>query len=516
MFKKYQRLCAIALFIIVAAVFHFSSPNIPEPDSFYYLGLGSLYRSQGIFNTELSSLPYTVIKTLSSSLWYGFGLFMLPFSFFNNPAFAIKLAGVFLTVFALTLYYLAARRHDLKFAALWPLLLLFSAPNVLFSFLMTRPQLLSFGLGILLFSFLISGGAWSVFLISSGLVWFHMNFAWLPFALLGAVIVTRLFIEKRVEWHKIAAVLGGIITGWLFRPEAINAAKLFYIQIFKLIFEKQSGLPLLFGNENLPLSIATLFKNFTPLMLLWGAAMAIFIWVLIKKIPALPAFRKTFLWSSLLLSTVFFFLTMLVARKAYGFWVGFSLLFVGAVFTYIILSLPTRHQKSIKNAALAAIMGVLLFTFFYSGYKNTISLANNALPPDKLKEAALWLKNNSDPGDIVFNLHWSDFSPLFFWNQKNYYVGGLDPIFQYSYNPELYWKFHYLSADLVAEKTCGAIACAEEMLEDTYEVLVRNFNAKYIVLTKQQNPSVNSFLESDARFEKKLDTKREAIYLIKR
>jgi hypothetical protein len=151
---------------------------------------------------------------------------------------------------------------------------------------------------------------------------------------------------------------------------------------------------------------------------------------------------------------------------------------------------------------------------FYSGYR-TLNNLQNSYTADYLKEPAIWLKENSNPGDIVFNVHWSNFSPLFFWNQKNYYVGGLDPIFQYAYNSSLYWKFHYLSADQVTKKTCGATACTVSMLEDTHEVLKRDFNAKYILLTKTQNPAVHQWLEGDRRFDKKFENGSEAVYLIK-
>ena len=53
------------------------------------------------------------------------------------------------------------------------------------------------------------------------------------------------------------------------------------------------------------------------------------------------------------------------------------------------------------------------------------------------------------------------------------------------------------------------------MLEDTHTVLVNDFKAKYIVLEKQRNPLVYYYLENDPGYEKKLDTKREVLYLIK-
>ena len=501
---------AIILFAVVAAIFHFSSPNLADNDSFYYIRLSQLYRDRGIFNANFPWTYYSTMRVYSSSLWYGFAIFLIPFTYAGNLILGIKIAGAILTAAALFIFYWIMKRHRLKWVFLWPFLILFSAPNILYRYLMVRPQLISVGLGVLLFSFLISGGFWSGFLISAGVSWFHLNFAWLPIALLGVYVLARLINKRPVEWLKSAGVIAGTFLGWILRPEAINAAKLFYIQIFQSLLERQGGLPLLFGQEHAPLLFGTLIKNFSLFTILWIAAMAIFFMTYKRQkengVLALGSFMA---------SVSFFLLTMFVSRRAYDLWIPFGALFIASVFTDSLPKISFNKQKIAGQIAAAVLLIVLAFTAVYSIGRTKISLAESAYQPERLKEVALWLKENSDTGDIVFNLHWSNFSELFFYNQKNYYVGGLDPIFQYSYNPNLYWKYHYLAADLVTKKTCGAVACTREMLEDTYEVLTREFNAKYILLTKLENPAVYYFLENDPRFEKKLDTKKEAVYLIK-
>ena len=181
---------AIILFAVVAAIFHFSSPNLADNDSFYYIRLSQLYRDRGIFNANFPWTYYSTMRVYSSSLWYGFAIFLIPFTYAGNLILGIKIAGAILTAAALFIFYWIMKRHRLKWVFLWPFLILFSAPNILYRYLMVRPQLISVGLGVLLFSFLISGGFWSVFLISAGVSWFHLNFAWLPIALLGVYFLT--------------------------------------------------------------------------------------------------------------------------------------------------------------------------------------------------------------------------------------------------------------------------------------------------------------------------------------
>jgi len=510
--KKHQWLLIIILFLTIASIFHFSSPNLADNDSFFYIRRAWQLRTQSFFDMSFPWTYHSAIRIYSSALWFGFAVFLIPFTLFNNLFLGLKLAGILLTAFALLAYYIVIKRHQLKLALLWPFLLLFSAPNVLYRFLMVRSQLISVGLSVLLFSLLISGSVWLVFFASAGIVWFHMNFAWLPVLILGVVVGTRFFIEKTIDWKKIGAVMGGMLAGWLLRPEAINAVKLFYIQIFQSMFEKSGGAPLLFGQEHFPLQFITLLRNFSLVTILWTLTIIVFVFV-IRRRQQLP--QKALIWSSFALSVLFFLLTMLVSRRAYDLWLPFNLLFVASIFTYAIPAFSFRWKQTLNQAGITLIATILVITSFYSIYKTAASLMNSAYPPERHKEAALWLKDNSNPGDIVFNVSWSRFSELFFWNQQNYYVGGLDPIFQYAYNPSLYWKYHYLATGLLTDRTCGADACTEEMLEDTYEVLKRDFDAKYVFLSKELKPELNQYLESDSRFKKTFDNGSETIFFLK-
>lgn len=160
----------------------------------------------------------------------------------------------------------------------------------------------------------------------------------------------------------------------------------------------------------------------------------------------------TIVLACFILSTIFFYLTMFSTRRAYDFWAGFMIMTIGGVITYIVPKLNFNLREILRDSLKYGILFLFIFSIFYSTFRNNISMKENVFRPDRLREVSLWLKDNSKEGDIVFNLNWGMFSQMFFWNQKNYYIGGLDPIFQYTYNLELYWKFHYLSLDMVTKK----------------------------------------------------------------
>src|SRR5437879_6405754 len=413
-------------------------------------------------------------------------------------------------------------------ALLWPFLLFFSAPNVMYQFLMTRPQLISVALSPLLFSLLINRSATAdrsesekanknvmpCFLTSLGLVWFHLNFVWLVALILAVITVVVWIVEKRLDWRRITAVMAGTLLGWLARPNQLGAAKLLYIQVVQQLLEKQSGVTLLLGLENLPLSSAVFVRNFIPFTSLWVLAILIMAGVVFLRVNIQSSAKRILLWSSLALSFVFFLLTMFVGRRSFNLWAAFGVIFIAGVFTYIISSFSSRTEWSSRNVAICSIVGILIYLAYDSTSKTIDTISRFGYPPNMLKSAALWLKENSQPGDVVFTVNWSHFSPLFFWNQQNYYVGGLDPIFQYAYDPKLYWKFHHVVTNPSAAKTCAVAVCSKEMLADTHDVLVRDFKAKYVVVNKQQRAAYN-FFDNDMRFHKELETWSEVVYLIK-
>lgn len=505
-------------FFAIAGFFHLAFPGIAEIDSFFYIRDAWRYRTEGIFNVNFPWMQFGMPKELSVASWYGFGIFSIPFTYFSDLITGLKVEGVLLTVFALGAYFWVALKRGFVWPAFWPFLFLFSAPNVLYRLIMVRPQIFSLAFAVLLLSFLAydtgkSGKRYlAIGLFSFAIAWLHFNFAWLPFVIAGVVAGAALFLEKRFYWREVASTVIGAVIGWLLRPEPLKAIQLLYIQFVKHTFVK-ANLPLLFGSENFPLTAGTLIKNFGPITILWLLAIGLFCFALYSRKFEL-ARNKIFLWSAGILSFLFFLVSVFIARRAYDFWIAFGVLFVAAVFTEILPRLAERKQNAAFNIKLFAVC-IFAFLTLYSGFKTSNSLKASASPPDRLRNVALWVGDHSVPGDIVFNLHWSHFSPLFFWNQKNYYVGGLDPIFQYEYNPGLYWKFHYLSADIIAEKTCGKIECAENELEDTHEVLVRDFGAKFIVFDKRDNPKVYALLENDPRFELGIESGNEVAFVVK-
>lgn len=115
--------------------------------------------------------------------------------------------------------------------------------------------------------------------------------------------------------------------------------------------------------------------------------------------------------------------------------------------------------------------------FFYKTYFNAIKKIERVKEP-LYKNAALWLKENAPDHETIFHGDWDDFPQLFYYNPDNYYLCGLDPIFMYAYDPELWlaWK---------------TINRGESMHPDV--VIKTRFESRYAFLTKDLRKAVEQF-----------------------
>ena len=78
-------------------------------------------------------------------------------------------------------------------------------------------------------------------------------------------------------------------------------------------------------------------------------------------------------------------------------------------------------------------------SYFISNYPPFSQWSGERLA--EVEAAMTFLGDRSDPGDVVFTDDWDVFPVYFYFNHANHYVAGLDPMFSYRHDPEL-WE-HY-------------------------------------------------------------------------
>lgn len=511
-----------AVFLTIALLFNFSYSKIPDTDSFYHIKHSELYRKEGLLTKDFPWAQYSAINKFSADIWYGFHILIIPLTYFKNLIAGIKFGGFAITFVSLSLAAFAFWRLKVKWPLFWVFIFAFSSADLLFRLTMLRPHPISLGLSLLLFAFLINRKKASdaenkiaikelLSIAAIGFVfsWIHLALSWVPILIILIINVVRLTQKLKIEWRKIGAVFLGMALGLFLRPNPLGAAKLAYIQVVQLALEKQSEIPLRFGRELTPFHWENFVDQLIPIFVLLAIAVGFLIWLTVKKGGwSLPAELKTSVLSGLVLTFIFVYLTFGVARRSNEIFIGFAVIFISLIFTH--------YQKVIRviQSILTAVIAIALIYMPIKTIYRFSTYTANAFEPNKFRELSLWLKENAQPKEVVFNIHWDRFAQLFFWNQNNYYINGMDPIFQYAYDPSLYWKTHFLAIDQATSFTCGEIRCTQEMAKDTYEVLKNDFKASYIVVEKRRNPKLFDYLEKAEGFKKVFESSGDTIFKI--
>ena len=520
--KPIELLLVIGAAVVFATIVGLLTPYIQDADILYHLGHARLYLQQGLFTTQFPWVQYSVVRLLAADLWYGFHLLLMPFTLLGDPLTQVRLASIFLLAAVLVMMYLIMRRHQMAYPYLWPLLWALSSGPTLHRLFMARPQAFSAALAMLLFSCFVLGSPWLVFVVGFVQGFIHLNLFWQALLLALVVAVVKWRTERVFEWRKLLALGAGLLVGLLCRPNPLGAAKLLSVQIFQLMAEKQKDTGLAFAGEMAPFNPTGLMQEMGPFIALWLGVMLIVLVMIFLRKQVLPARQHTLLWSSLILSVLFFEMVVLVARRSLDMWLPTSVFFIAVALSSLIFrpasTIPAPAGKQLKLASIVIGPLFLLIMTCQTAVSYSALVRERGVITDvaKVRDAARWLQTNSRPGDIVFNCRWDQFPELFYWNQTNYYIGGMDPIFQYAYDPGLYWKNHHLAMGEATFQTWDTMDAGTGHLEQTYTVLTRDFKAAFAYVNKAHTPTLFYCLKGDARFALSYEKDDIAIFRIRR
>ena len=346
----------------------------------------------------------------------------------------------------------------------------------------------------------------------------HVSLFWVAPGLVVAYAMTRIPVTITSEPGEtdygvpiraaFAAVLVGTLAGWLLRPNPMATAALLSVQLIRLFAQKATEEPLLFAGELLPIGVPELLRTTWLFSALWLLALLAAGRQVLKGIATkLDQERATFLIAAILVSIAFLGLALISARRAMEQWVVFGFLTLPFVSSFVV----TQEQRLRARPVLIALLAVHVA---WGGWRHTLNVDQVAFAGDSLAEAAAFLEANSAPGEVVFHARWDNFGPLFAHNRTNYYLGGMDPIFQFAHDPRSYWEYFYMSADINVEWTCDAFPCAMGVATDSHRVIRDHFGARWVLVEPRRNPRLTLQLLKDARYKLALETQREAVFQV--
>jgi len=438
--KIHQAALIFCLVFVIFTYAEFQADQLPKYDAYYHAKMAEKFPSGEFFSQQFPWLSQTVLAQNYGNMHFLFHVFLSPFTILGFTG--MKLATILLASLFFLVFFLIAYEFSEEHAFLGTLLIMTSA-EFLFRLLLPRAISLSLILLFLGLFFLLKKKYYALGILSFIYVWTYTGFV----TLLIFVLV-KFFVDahdNNYDFRGIFYAYGGVCLGLLINPYFPSNLSTFYTQIFKISF----GAAVIGGGE-----WATMDSWVFIISTLFILVPLVYAMIFTKRKDSKKDSEGRFLLALVFFGLFFFF----SARRGVEFFVPLAALFIVYAFKDIYIE---KYLKRIIYPVFGLILSLVLLNHMIA---MPVILFDS--PNYKIQPCAEWLKNNTEKNSVVYNPRWDDFPALFYYDDHNYFVSGLDPNFMYYHNPEKY--------DLYNKINIG---------EEFSSKILSEFNATYVVYT---------------------------------
>lgn len=525
-------------------------PGIICADGFYHTKMALIIK-EGRIIQDFPWTQFTILENLYIDHHFGYHWLLVPFLYLptpNNldalsaeidPLIKAKLATVFFAALVFVIIYWFLRFLKTKKPLFWTMLG-FLVSVFLLRLSLVRAPVISVSILILGYYSILKKKYLLLFLLSFLYVWIYCGW---PLILLVTFIYCFAGAMKKLtnQWpaikskscdieHKtlntkkhyvlcairsmfkgfftrnniklLLACILGLAAGLIINPYFPKTLPFYWFLTVKIaIFNYQNIIGV--GAEWYPYPLDSLVLLNLPIFVPYLISISWF-FVFIKKQ------RKTG-WFLFILSIFFFFYT-LKTRRIIEYFIPAAIFFCGFIFTQIAkkinwLKIKSQFKKNFKGSnnifyCIITIFLTVLCCHFLVDYINRGIYQERQSQIDNpsishLQGASLWLKQNSQPQEIVFQSNWDIFPQLFYFNDKNYYINGLDQTFMYEKGKDLY-------------KIWLNVASGKANPNEVAKIIKEKFNASFILLDKKDKELLNLLKKS--KLDKTYEDEQSIIY----
>ncbi|MCX6745053.1 MAG: hypothetical protein NTX82_06030 [Candidatus Parcubacteria bacterium] len=516
---KLRELIARNQFVLYLAVFGLaffcylwiqSTASLVDPDSFYHLKMVKLIAERGPI-LDFPWLQFTVLKNYYTDHHFLYHVAAIPFVSIMGDFVGFKYYTAFLAALFIVLCYWFFKKQKIKGAEFFTLILLF-APAFMFRISLTKATAFSLILLFLGIYFIFQKKYWPLFLVAFLYVWSYGGY----FLILGMALIyvaadtIYLVLQKKFEdsrkiWQRLNNIIKntvkyffgkqhlkllgiialGLALGIVINPYFPKNLYFIWQQLVQIGLINYQGVVNV-GGEWYPYRAWNLISDINLVALVGFIAYVIFIFSFKKQ--------QTKLYFFLLTSVLFLILTLKSKRYVeylvpnLVFFAAFSINFASANYN---LSAVYHRIKNIAHLMKYLVMVILLYlgivviAVCIRNGMATKQAFNGGIGFQNFAGVSQYLKTNAQPGQIIMHTDWDDFPMLFYNNDRNYYIVGLDPTFMYNYNKDLY----NLYADITTAKK----------KDNLYQAVKVTFKASYFIVNKDR-AQLKKNLENDGGF----------------
>ena len=379
-----------------------------------------IYWEKGPFFRPFPWVAYSALSTHNTDLWWGFHLILSPLAMLKNKVVILAVAPAVLMILNLLISRLAVIRLGMN--QWYGFAILPASLGFLTRMDTVRPQALSASLLILLFAAIVSEAPWLAIGTSVLIGFVHPTLSYLILMVGFATFIYRGITKKRWNlWLECSSLFVALSVSCI-RPGIVDGLKLLKIQLIDLMVVRRIGEVKNFGVELERMNVGYFLRAYLSPTIVLAIGLLLFLRFRDKESKASAG------WGALIIVGASFLISAFITRRGADQFAPFA----------ILASLCILHQcKGIKKltASVFIIHGLVITGMFIQTNFQRSSRTNAT----DYQKGAQWIAEHTEPGEIVGQGVWSDFGPLFYWNSRNRYLAGMDPIFQYRFNPETYW-----------------------------------------------------------------------------
>jgi hypothetical protein len=496
-----------SLFIIFTAFYWRwqKNPTIGDPDGFYHAKITDILSHGQI----LHSLPWMQTSTLVKNFTdhhFLYHALLTPLVRALGPLWGVKISAVLFATSAVLVFYWLLKKLKINYSW-WLSLFIITLPHLNLRWSLIKSNSLSFILCIFLIYSLIKNKPILSAMTGFLFVWLYGGWP-IIFPILLSWIVS-IFIFNRTSpstkknkhyWPTIYSLIGGVVLGLISHPYWPKNLYFYWQQVVQIGIINL-GDKFTVGSEWYG---SNFFQIFTT-------APHLFIFALL--LLAILIFHHHHLQQktifSLLMTFGFLVLTVKSSRQI-EYLLPFLLLFITFALDDLKCILSYENLKKywqkiniyLKAYLISSLAVLIIFSAILVLHRaNTVNIPH-AIPLNRFAKASTWIQNNTEQGAIIFHDDWDQWPMLFYHNQNNYYLIGLDPTFMYNFNPNL----HQLYLKIISGEESDDLAIK----------ITKHFHSNYVFLEKiNQNNLLETALIIDQNINLAYEDEEVKIYQIK-
>jgi hypothetical protein len=501
--KKHPWLSEVVVFAIMLVLYlplQIGSKGFADPDSFYHLKMAELIAAHGPLRNFIW-MPFTTLANSFADQHFLYHLALIPFIKLFGPLLGMKLATAVMAALAIAALAWSLRYVGIRFAATFALAAGIMNP-LAFRIGLSKASALGVAFLIVGLALAAKKRTWPLAVVAFFYVWTHGS--WPALVGLGTVAIIIVCWENslRATCHALRAPLAflwsGAIAGIIINPFFPQNLKFYWEQIVQIAVINYQG-KIGVGAEwypYLPLRLA----HDLPLLCLMAFAAIIIFPIVITQCEENDRPEPLRLAMALSFCAGAFLVLTLRSQRHVEYFVPLAVAAVAAWFSeFRIANFKTLLRQNAVVAMLAAAVAFSLIAV-YAG--TGLARAKKDLAGNYsftlYEKAAEYLKTHAAPDEIVVNADWDDMPPLFFRDDGNRYIMGLDPTFMYRANPKRYWDY----VNFTLGKSTDPVGVMKEL------------DSRYVLADRVHN-ELDTMLGRSPRFTRVYEDKESEIYLFK-